>query len=87
MSHQMTGSEEFADVALLVRAFQISKMLQVAAALDLADRVANGPQPVARLALDFGVVPEHAPALVPGTGGDWHLQGHGGRTGKPNCPL
>ena len=34
----------------MVRSFQLSKMLQVAAALQLADRVAEGPCPVTRLA-------------------------------------
>jgi hypothetical protein len=57
MSHQDTGDEGLADVTLLVRAFQLSKMLQVAAALDLAGWVADGPQPVARLASDFGADP------------------------------
>jgi hypothetical protein len=57
MSRQMTGNEGFADVALMVRAFQISKMLQVAAVLDLADRVSDDPQPVARLASDCGANP------------------------------
>jgi hypothetical protein len=57
MSHQDTGDEGLADVTLLVRAFQLSKMLQVAAALDLAGWVADGPQPVARLASDCGADP------------------------------
>jgi len=36
--------------ALMVRSFQLSKMLQVAAAFQLADRVAEGPCSVTRLA-------------------------------------
>ena len=40
----------FGTMALMVRSFQLSKMLQVAAALQLADRVAEGPCPVTRLA-------------------------------------
>jgi hypothetical protein len=58
MSHQMTGNEGFTDVALLVPAFQLSKMLQVATSLDLADRVADGPQPVTQLASDCGANPD-----------------------------
>ena len=51
-----TGSERegFADMALLVRAFQVSKMLAVAASLELADRVQDGPKPVTTLAADCG---------------------------------
>jgi hypothetical protein len=43
-----------ADLALLVRAFQISKMLQVAAALGLADRVDDGPKNITALAVECG---------------------------------
>jgi SAM-dependent methyltransferase len=43
-----------ADLALLVRAFQISKMLQVAAALGLADRVDDGPKSITALAVECG---------------------------------
>ena len=58
MSHQLTGIEGFNNVALLVRAFQLSKMLQVATSLDLAGRVADGPQPVTQLASDCGANPD-----------------------------
>src|SRR5918994_2273380 len=40
----------FADMALLVRGFQLAKMAQVAAKLELADRVADGPRSVTALA-------------------------------------
>jgi hypothetical protein len=49
-----SGREGFADMALLVRAFQVSKMLAVAASLELADRVQDGPKPVTTLAADCG---------------------------------
>ena len=42
----------FGTMALMVRSFQLSKVLQVAAVLQLADRVAEGPCPVTRLASD-----------------------------------
>ena len=42
--------EGYGEMALMVRSFQLSKMLQVAAALQLADRVAEGPRPVTGLA-------------------------------------
>jgi hypothetical protein len=54
MPERQTTTEEFAEMALLVRAFQLSKMLQVAAALEVADRVAHTPQPAAKLAADCG---------------------------------
>src|SRR5215203_4932175 len=44
----------FGTMALMVRSFQLSKMLQVAAALQLADRVAEGPCPVTSLASECG---------------------------------
>lgn len=46
--------EELANLALLVRAFQISKMLQVAAALGLSDRVDDGPKSITALAIECG---------------------------------
>lgn len=44
----------FADMALQVRAFQVSQMLHVAAELGLADRIGDTPQPVASLASECG---------------------------------
>ena len=43
-------SDGFGEMALMVRSFQLSKMLQVAAVLGLADRVADGPRSVKELA-------------------------------------
>jgi len=57
MSDHKTTNGGFADVAMLVRAFQLSKMLQVAAALNLADRIADGRFPVGRLASECGADP------------------------------
>jgi hypothetical protein len=54
MSERRATAEEFAEMALLLRAFQLSKMLQVAAALGVADRVTDAPQPAAKLAADCG---------------------------------
>jgi hypothetical protein len=54
MSRQDSTDDGFAYVALMVRAFQISKMMHVATMLDLADRVSETPQPVVRLASDCG---------------------------------
>jgi hypothetical protein len=53
----MTISEQdaFAEMALLVRSFQFTKMLQIAAAIDLADRIAERPKLVADLAGECGV--------------------------------
>ncbi len=50
MSISDDDRDGFGEMALMVRSFQLSKMLQVAAALQLADRVAEGPCPVTRLA-------------------------------------
>ncbi len=47
----------FAEMALMVRSFQLSKMLQVAAALQLADRVDGAPRPVASLASECDADP------------------------------
>ena len=44
-------------MALLVRAFQLSKMLQVAAALELADRLDDTPRPVHEVARACGADP------------------------------
>jgi hypothetical protein len=44
----------FADMAFLVRAYQVSKMLQVAATLELADRISEGPRSTTSLALEAG---------------------------------
>jgi hypothetical protein len=48
------SSDSFADMAFLLRAFQLSRMIQVAVTLELADRVADGPKPIAVLALEAG---------------------------------
>lgn len=44
----------FADMTFLVRAFQVSSMVHVAASLELADRVADGPRPATTLASECG---------------------------------
>ena len=49
--------DSFADMTFLARAFQVSKMIQVAAALELADRVADGTRPITALALEAGAEP------------------------------
>jgi hypothetical protein len=51
------NENSFEDMAFLLRAFQVSKMLEVAAALELADRVDDGPKPITSLALEAGVEP------------------------------
>ncbi len=51
------NGDNFADMTFLVRAFQVSKMIQVAAALELADRVADGAKPITALALEAGAEP------------------------------
>jgi len=48
----------YTDMMLLVRAFQLSKMLHVANTLELADRVADGPRPIAELANETGTHPD-----------------------------
>ena len=47
----------FADMTFLVRALQVSKMIEVAAALELADRVAEAAKPITTLALEAGAEP------------------------------
>jgi O-methyltransferase domain len=49
-----TNNDSFADMAFLARAYQVSKMIQVAVALELADRVADGSQSISNLALEAG---------------------------------
>jgi len=44
----------FGEMALMARSYQLSKMLQVAAALELADRVVDGPRSVKELASESG---------------------------------
>jgi hypothetical protein len=58
MADRDVDKQDFAEMALMVRAFQLSKLLQVAAAFELADRVAAAPQPVAKLAADCGADPD-----------------------------
>jgi hypothetical protein len=57
MTTPSDGASAFADMNLLARAYQVSKMIQVAASLELADRLADGPQPAATLAQASGVDP------------------------------
>jgi hypothetical protein len=52
------ASDALAEMRLLLRAFQISKMLGVAAALGLADRIGDSPRPVGPLAGECGAHPE-----------------------------
>jgi O-methyltransferase domain len=51
------NGDSFADMAFLARAFQVSAMIQVAASLELADRVAEGTKPITALALEAGAEP------------------------------
>lgn len=53
-----TRDDALADMRVLIRAFQISKMLGVAAALGLADRIGDSPKPLTVLARDCGAHPE-----------------------------
>jgi hypothetical protein len=46
--------EGYTDILLMVRAYQISKMIEVAAALDLPDRLAKGPRLAETLAQECG---------------------------------
>jgi O-methyltransferase domain len=57
MSTPTDKNDAFAHMAFLSRAYQVSKMIQVAAALGLADRVADGPRPAKTLALEAGAEP------------------------------
>ena len=54
MPERVTREEPLAGMAFLLRSFQLSKMLQVAAAFELAERVAEGPQTVEALARECG---------------------------------
>lgn len=55
---EATGpSPAFADLAFHIRGFQVSRMIAVAAELDLADRVAGGPRPAGALAAECGADP------------------------------
>jgi hypothetical protein len=47
----------FAEMYLLARSFQISKMLEIAAALELADRVEEESKPAGELAQECGADP------------------------------
>jgi hypothetical protein len=46
--------DAYADMSLLIRSFQISKMLEVAASLEIADRIDDGPRPARELAQACG---------------------------------
>ncbi len=50
MSSAATDTEGFAETAFLLRAFQVSKMLEVAASLGLADRISDEKRPFDQLA-------------------------------------
>lgn len=53
-----TGQTDlFGDVAFLIRAYQLSQMLSVAAALDLADRIQDQPRAADELAAECGAHP------------------------------
>ena len=58
MSKTTSDAEGYAEIALLIRSFQISKMLEVAATLDLANRIGNECRPAAELARECGADPE-----------------------------
>jgi len=45
------------NMAVLIRSFQLAKMLQVAANLGLADRISDKPRPIAELARECGADP------------------------------
>src|SRR3954452_5526674 len=50
----MVNGDGFAEMTFFVRAFQLSRMVQVAASLDLADRVADVSRPATGLASECG---------------------------------
>jgi hypothetical protein len=52
------ASEEFAEMAILARSFQTSKMLEVAVMLELADRINDRPRHAHELAGECGAEPE-----------------------------
>lgn len=54
---ESSQSDVFGDVAFLIRAYQLSQMLSVAAALDLADRIHDQPRPADELAAECGAHP------------------------------
>ena len=54
MSTEDHDGDGFGPMALMVRSFQLSRMLQVAAALELADRVTDGPRSTGALATESG---------------------------------
>src|SRR3954453_15132875 len=61
MSTNGQDRDDFEDMALMARSFQLSKMLQLAAALELADRVTDGPRSATALASECGA---HAGMLL-----------------------
>jgi O-methyltransferase domain len=58
MAQASSDRAGYADMLLMVRAFQISKMIQVAAALDIPDRLTAGPRPASSLARECGSDPD-----------------------------
>jgi O-methyltransferase domain/Dimerisation domain len=61
MSIPVQASDPFPDLALLARAYQLSRMVQVAVSLGVADQLADGPQSAAALAAACGA---DAPMLL-----------------------
>lgn len=57
MSAPSVPGSDFADMALLIRGFQLSRMIQVAVALDLAGHLMGGPLSAVDLALKAGADP------------------------------
>ncbi len=58
MSTPTPPDPAFAEVALLIRGFQLSRMIQVAVTLGLADELTDGPQFAGPLALKVGADPQ-----------------------------
>ena len=57
MSKSCQDGGAFAEMALFVRSFQISKMLQIAATLELADRIKDEAKSADELARECGADP------------------------------
>jgi O-methyltransferase len=54
MPQKFPDTDPLTNMAVLIRSFQLAKMLQVAANLDLADRIGESPRPIAELARECG---------------------------------
>ena len=57
MSSAETDTAGLTETAFLIRAFQVSKMLEVAASLEVADRIGGEPMPFDKLARQCGAHP------------------------------